>query len=463
MDTNSNQIVLGRPSAYKCKKTGKEFPMPIVQAFKESTAKRKILVAHRRGTKTSSSLAEVFKYLMANPGITGRTFAPIRKQAKEIIWDDPDMLFSKYICPEGIIKNINRTDLKIELKNGSIYYLDGADNPHSKRGGNAKVVHLTEAGDHQEAIWTEIFEPVLMANGGVAIFEGNPRGRNWYYRLFNNAATRDGWDRFLMSVDDTEIFTQEELEDIKKGVPSNVFASEYLCEWVDSMGTVFRNYGNVTVLDNNQEPKPGRKYRFGIDLAKVEDYSVISGVDKHTWDQVFLDRFNQLDWPIQKQRIKDWAMKYGARDTGNEVELLIEANSIGDPIIQDLHEWASSDEVSRKYDIIIVPFTTTNSSKALLVSHLSMLIDQLFIKLLNHDILKAELGEFTYTKTSLRYIYGHPDGGHDDTVMATMLSYWDLKGKLPLPSNDVSMQNQWGLTNRHIRKQDNLQNPYKLL
>lgn len=453
------EVELGRPSVYICKKTGKPFEMPVIQAFKESTAKRKILVAHRRGTKTSTALAEVFKYLMANPGIVGMTFAPVRKQAIQIIWDDPDMLFSKYICPPEIIKEVNKTEKKITLVNGSIYYLDGADDPQRKRGGNAKVVHFTEAGDHQEAIWTEIFEPVLVANGGIAIFEGNPRGRNWYYRLYNMAQTREGWDTFTQSVYDTQIFSEKELADLEASLPRNVFASEYLCEWVDSVGTVFRNYTNVTVLKQNTEPINGHSYRFGIDLAKVQDYTVISGVDKHTWDQVFIDRFNQLDWVVQKQRIKDWAMRYGAKENGNSVELLVESNSVGDPIIDDLWDWATSTEIKEKYNILITPFLSSAKSKEMLVSHLSMLIDQDFIKLLDHDILKAEMGEYTYTKTARNILYHHPEGGHDDTVMATMLSYWDLKGKLPLPQKEMHMKNQWGITDRHKKNANTYINP----
>lgn len=207
--------------------------LPIHNAFKASRKKRQIIVAHRRGRKTSMALEKMFQYLWANPKIVGKTLAPERKQAKEIIWDDPDMLFHQNVCNPSIIRNINKSELKITLKNGSVWSLDGADDPHSKRGGNVKVLHLTEAGDHDEAVWSAVYEPVLMANGGVAIFEGNPRGKNWYFRLTMDAKTRPNWDVFEIpaarEMDNgslelvTPIFTLADLEDLRAHTPDAVF------------------------------------------------------------------------------------------------------------------------------------------------------------------------------------------------------------------------------------------------
>lgn len=422
------QVSIGRPPVYVYE-DGRVEELKIHKAFIESKAKRKIFVAHRRGRKTSISLEEVFKYLASNPRIIGKTLAPIRKQAREIIWDDPDMLFK--ILPAELIQDINKTDLKITLKNGSIWYLDGADDPNFQRGGNVKVLHLTEAGDHREDVWTNIYEPVLTLNKGIAIFEGNPRGQNWYYKLFDNAGNREGWARFLASAYDTPIFTHDQLEDIRRNVPENVFKSEYLCEWVGSEGTVFRNF---LVLCNQlpQGPERGKKYRVGVDLAKLQDYTVVSIVDRHTWNQVKLSRFNQLDWNLIKERIQQDLKEYSLRENDNAVEVLLESNGVGDPIFDDLAKWTMS--VGKEYNIVIKAFRTTNASKNLLVSNFSMLIDEKLIGLQDDEVLKSELGFFTYIKTRDHYIYSAPPGLHDDEVMSTMISYWDLGTKKQMPN-----------------------------
>lgn len=438
-------IEVGRPPVY-IYPDGKEVILQKHKEFQESRLKRKIFVVHRRGRKTSMCLEEMFKYLITNPKIIGKTLAPIRKQAKEIIWDDPQMLFS--IVPKEAIQKVDNGALQIWLKNGSIWYLDGADDPSYQRGGNVKVLHLTEAGDHKEEIWQSIFEPVLTLNGGVALFEGNPRGQNWFYRLFQNAGDREGWGRWLIPANETPIFTPQQLEDIRRNNPENVFAAEYLCEWVGSTGTVFRSIRGVAINEPH-EAEPNHKYRIGIDLAKVQDFTVLSVVDRHTWKQVWLERFNQLDWNIQKDRIKELIKKYSLKTTGNEADVLIESNGVGDPIYDDLWKWSASE---KDHNIMIRPFKTTNETKGLLVNNMSMLSDQAIVSLIKDEKQIDEFESFTYKKTATHYIYGAPDGLHDDIVMAVMLSYWELGGKFPLPVEQIRHPLNMGWIQEQNRK-----------
>jgi hypothetical protein len=453
----SQIIQIGREPIYTFP-DGRIVELPIHKAFIESKAKRKIFIAHRRGRKTSICLEEMFKYLISNPKIIGKTLAPIRKQAKEIIWDDPDMLFS--IIPPEVIYNKNTTELKITLKNGSIWYLDGADQPDFQRGGNVKVLHLTEAGDHRPEVWTNIYEPVLTLNGGVGLFEGNPRGENWYKNLFVQARDRVGWETFLVSAYDTPIFTKEQLEDIKQSVPENVFKAEYLCEWVGSQGAVFKNYHELAVLEE-KEAERGRKYRAGIDLAKLQDYTVVSVIDRHNWEQVKMDRVNKLDWGLIKEQIQRDLMAYSSRENDNAVEAVIESNGIGDPIFDDLVKWSFT--VGKTHNIVLKPFRTSNASKNLLVSNMSMLFDQKYVKILKNEILLDEIGSFTYQKTRDNYVYGAPSGMHDDTVMSLMIAYWNLGTKRQRPNYDdeqIKTLEQRFKEKLQVKKQKNINDLY---
>jgi hypothetical protein len=449
---------IGRPCEFTFQ-DGRVVPLPTHEKFMASRAKRQILVIHRRGRKTSMSLEKMFQYLATRPRTVGKTLAPVRKQAKEIIWDDPDMLFHPNVLNPKIIASINKADLSVRLTNGSVWSLDGADNPHSKRGGNVKVLHLTEAGDHDEALWTQVYEPVLIANHGVAIFEGNPRGRNWYYRLFEKAPEREGWDRFLVSATETPIFTEADLLDLQRNTPDAVYRAEYLCEWVDSIGTVFRDFDKVMVLSPT-EPVAGRSYRSGLDLGKIQDYTVDTTIDRHTWDEVAIDRFNSVDWPTIKRRLKRKYARFGKKKNGNTIEVQIECNGIGDPIYDDFCMWAASNVAdpdlkegdgpdiipTKDLSVIFIPFKTTNDSKAMLVSDLSLKMEGEMCRLIKDDVVKKELEEFTYKKTALNFIYSHPDGGHDDTVMSKMLAFWDIGYKFPLPEDKPKEKSSWGIT-----------------
>lgn len=432
----------GRPAVF-FDRSGNPIALPVHEAYMASRASRQMAVFHRRGRKTGTTLEKVFKYLWSNPRIVGKTLAPIRKQAKEIIWDDPQMLFHPNVLPPGIIKNINKSDLSVTLKNGSMWSLDGADDPNKKRGSNVRVLHLTECGDHDESVWTHVYEPILVANRGIAFFEGNPRGKNWYYRLFTQAQNRPGWETFILSAEDSPIFSASDLADLRANTPDAVFRAEYLCEWIDSVGTVFRNYQELA--DAIQRPAElGRKYRFAVDLGKLQDYSVITGVDRHDWSECFLDRFNMVDWSLQKERIQDAVKGYAKRETKNEVELYVESNGVGEPIFDDLWRWARQPEIHNLYDFRIVPFQTSSASKAMLVSNLSMLFDQALIRIINNPDAMRELGAFTYKKTPLSYAYSAPPGEHDDIVMSKMMAFWNLGAKLPIPEITPAQKMQWG-------------------
>jgi hypothetical protein len=401
------------------------------------------------------ALEEMCKFLMANPRSIGKTLAPLRKQAKEIIWDDKDMLFT--IFPQEIIKEVNKSDLKITLINDSIYFLDGADNVQNKRGNNVKILHLTEAGDHEESVWTQVYEPVLKANGGVAIFEGNPRGKNWFSKLFFDAATRPGWANFLLSAKDSPIFTAQDLDDIQRSVPDSVFRSEYLCEWVGSTGMVFRGIEERCVLEET-EAEYGRQYRVGIDLGKHADYTVCTAVDKHTWDQKKQDRFNGTDWVMIKQRIMEFLKQFSCKANRNTLEVLMETNGIGDPIFDDIFRMCQ--EISDEFDIYVIPFTTSNSSKEKLVHNFSLLLDRSMIKLIRSPAQIHELEAFSYSKSGNTFVYSAPSGDHDDIVMSDMIAYWQLGEKLPAPEIKVELTSSWGMPKKKSGGYNNKYNPF---
>lgn len=431
MEKTKTMGTIGRPPV-AIDFLGREVALPVHRAFLESSSKRRLLCFHRRARKTSIALEEVMKYLAANPGIIGMSLAPERKQAKMAIWDDPDMLFNPSILPPVLIADINRQDLSVKLKNGSIYYLDGADEPRNKKGTNAKILHLTEIGDHKPEIWFEVYSPILEANGGILIGEGTTRP-GWWNRLFNDAGHWKGWETFFLPATESPIFTPEQLEKIRAETPDAIYRSEYLCEWLEASGQVFRNV-RETARGTPCPPNPSKRYRMGLDLAKHQDWTVMSVVDLHTWDQVYLERFNKIDWVLQKSRIEAVCRRY------NNASILLDSTGIGDPIYDDL--------LSLGLPVRGYQFTT--ASKMKLVHHLSKLMDDGSLTFINDIDLVREFNSYKYKKLpSEAYSYSAPDGEHDDCVTATMLSFWNLVEKLPavLPvgENDVVLREGWDI------------------
>ena len=170
-----------------------------------------------------------------------------------------------------------------------------------------------------------------------------------------------------------------------------------------------------------EPPKPGAKYFAGLDLARVEDYTVLA-IANEARQVVHMDRFTRLDWTIQVDRVTAACTRY------NRAEILVDSTGAGEPIYESLLEAGNRVE----------PYTFTNRSKAALVDNLALMLEQMLVCLPRPDLdelaetLLEELAAFEYSITEAGTVRsGAPSGIHDDTVIALALAMWHLRlGKL---------------------------------
>jgi hypothetical protein len=128
-------------------------------------------------------------------------------------------------------------------------------------------------------------------------------------------------------------FPESEWEDAKRTLPSDVFRQEYEAEFLEDSAGVFRNVEGCLIEPlihaNSRELKIVRDMVIGCDVAKHTDFTVLIAMDAATGRCWAMDRFNHLDWPIQKERIVSFVRKYRGR-------LILDATGVGDPIFDDL-------------------------------------------------------------------------------------------------------------------------------
>jgi hypothetical protein len=160
-----------------------------------------------------------------------------------------------------------------------------------------------------------------------------------------------------------------------------------------------------------------RSVVIGCDVAKHTDWTVLIAMDAETGRCFAMERFNHLDWPIQKERILAFARKYRGR-------LILDATGIGDPIFDDL----------KRVYADIEGFKLTSGSKTALVQRLIVAIeqrrvqwpaasDQLSVNGEQWGVLTAEMKRYEYEiLPSGTITYSAPAGYHDDCVMALALA-----------------------------------------
>jgi hypothetical protein len=324
-------------------------------------------------------------------------------------WNNPD---SAYIRKR-------ETELRVDfLRSGGQLYVFGADEPDRVRGPNPYGVVLDEYSVQKKEIWTEVIQPIMRANPKAwCWFLATPRGKNHFWEVYQyglDQNRQDEWKSWELKAVDSNIFTPQQLENARRDMDEKTFNQELMCEFLEGEGSVFRN---VTAIMTAQPKKSlaGHFYVMGIDLAKVQDYTVTAVYDRKTNEQVYQDRFKGMEWPFVKQRIKSVADHY------NQALISIDATGLGDPIVDDLI----------RSGLGIEPIKFTSESKKEIIEKLSVWIDSGRIKMLPLEETRQEFEAFSYEMTDQgRIKYQAREGFHDDIVFAHALAIWQLDRKV---------------------------------
>lgn len=362
---------------------------------------------HRKARKTYTAITELVKQAHARIGVYWHIF-PTYGEAYDAVWLDPNMLFN--IIDQRLIDHVNITNLTVFLKCGSILQLKGADKPDALRGPNPYGVVFDEFATLKKEAW-QVIEPILRANGGWCWFIGTPKGKNHLYDFYHlGQEGHKEWKSWLLKASQSGIISSDQLAESRRTSTQAMWNQEWECEFLEGEGTVFRGVEAV-MISKPEKPIPGRTYVMGVDLAKVQDYTVIRIFDTATNSLVFSDRFQTLEWPFQKRRIVAYAQHY------NHAIVPLDATGIGDPIADDLI----------RSGVSVVPFKITEQTKKDIIEKLSIWIEQKKIKLLPQEEAKLEYENFTYEIGPTGKIrYGARTGFHDDIPLADALAVWHL-------------------------------------
>lgn len=312
--------------------------------------------------------------------------------------------------------NIRHGDRLVALPGGGEIQVRSADNPDSLRGDGLDFVVIDECAFVSEDAWQEALRPALSDKLGRALFISTPKGRNWFWHLWQRCIDADDheWHGWQLPTSDNPYIVQSEIESARQGLPERIFNQEYMAMFLDDAGGVFRRVMECATATAQDAPIPGRSYVAGVDVANEVDYTVISIIDTTTHEQVYMDRFNRVGYVALEERISAVAQLWGL------LSLLIESNSIGQPVIDHLAGRGLS----------IVPFKTTSTTKQPLIQNLQSAFEHGAIKILNDPTQVNELQAYESKRTAAGMSYSAPAGLHDDTVMALALAWHAATGNM---------------------------------
>jgi len=305
--------------------------------------------------------------------------------------------------------DISKTERMITTHRGGSFGIYSADNIDAIRGEWFHLVVLDEAARIGEDDWADAIQPTLADADGDAILISTPKGKNWFWKEWVKGQAPNAFIKSWQapSADNPNPKIQQAAARARESSPDRTYQQEWLAQFVDD-GSVFRG----VLASATAQPTPrqdGHTYVMGCDWGKYNDYTVLTVIDATEHRMVALDRFNQIDYRLQLERVKVLAERYGPD------VIVAEKNAMGDPIIEQLYY---------EHGLPIQPFVTTNQSKAKIIDALSLAFERQTLAILNDPILVGELQAYEATRLPGGLLrYSAPEGMHDDCVVSLALCW----------------------------------------
>jgi len=385
--------------------------------FFDSPAKKKVIAKGRRWGLTKGYANRAIEYLMdgIGPGLW-----------VDVVNSNIDRYIERYFYP--VLKHLPQKYWKWRQQRKELeifgHKLDmrSADRPELIEGFAYKFIMLNEAGIilRKDYLYYNTILPMTLDFNPDFYIGGTPKGKGLFHELAVKAddPLKKGQEFFRFTSFDNPYLTEEQKQQLIDEIPKSIQEQEVYANFLEDSSTVFRNLEKCAVA-KPREPEAGKTYFLGTDLARLQDYTVIVVMDTEG-NQVYMDRFIEIDWKTQEERIKFVAKKY------NDAQVWLDVTGVGDPIYEALVAM----------DVLVQPYKFTNESKKQLIQMLMMSLEQEKIKLFNKEDIngKVQFNEmviFEYEMTSSGLIrYQAPEGYHDDCVMGLALANWGVHKRM---------------------------------
>lgn len=281
----------------------RDYQMPL-WTYLERGGKRAIYTWHRRAGKDDVALHHTATSIFKRPG-TYWYLLPQAEQARKAIWTaiDPHTGLKRidWAFPQATRKITRNNEMYIEFLNGATWQVVGSDNYNSLVGSPPVGVVLSEYALSNPQAWSYL-RPILRENGGWAIFNFTPRGRNHAARMFDGAKNDNDWFAQKLTAYETNVFSKDDLEkeraelirDMGEDDGDSRFRQEYLCDFAaDLVGafygkqiTQLEDAGRIKLVDHD----PSLPVETAWDLGKTDD-TVIWFYQRAAWEIRVIDYY----------------------------------------------------------------------------------------------------------------------------------------------------------------------------
>ena len=313
----------------------------------------------------------------------------------------------------------NDSEHRIELITGGVIEAWSLDGPDPARGRKYARIVIDEAAlvPHLKEAWNGAIRPTLTDYRGDAWFLSTPKGHGYFWHLYQSGldAQQIEWRSWSIPTAGNPYIAAAEIENARLSTPDRWFRQEFMAEFIEDGGSVFRHIDEAATAVEQASAIPGHQYVIGVDWGKDQDFTVFVVIDLTLNAMAAMDRSNHVEWTIQRGRLMALYERF------KPSTIIAERNSMGDPIIEQLS----------RDGLPIQPFLTTNATKATMVDALALAFERSQITILRDPVLIGECKAFEPTTLPSGLIrYSAPEGEHDDCVIALALAWQGIQGDM---------------------------------
>ena len=260
-------------------------------------------------------------------------FFPTFTQAKRAIWDGRDRDGFPFLghFPAQVIRQRYENELKLSLVNGSIVQLIGTDNFDGVMSTNPIGCVFAEYSLQDPRAWDYI-RPILRENGGWAIFDYTPRGKNHGYALYNLATKLQAegdpaWFCQRLTVDDTNVLSPADIDaERREGMDEDMIQQEYYCSFEGvQQGSYFgrqmaeaEKAGRICGVPYQAEIAVDTWWDLGIDDAMAIWFTQTVGREVHLID--YLENAGEgLPWYARELQQRGYI--YGTHNAPHDIQI----------------------------------------------------------------------------------------------------------------------------------------------
>lgn len=304
----------------------------------------------------------------------------------------------------------NKSERIIEFPSGGWLGVYTADNDAGIRGEAFDLVIVDEAAQVSETTYSDVILPTLADRNGRCLLISTPKGRNWYWQEWLKAQA-DGKDVAAFTAPSSANplpAIQKAAAMARERVSERTYRQEWLAEFIDDGGSVFRRVREAATAARQDTAQPGHLYIMGADWGRSNDATVLTVIDATAREVCYVDRMLDTDYRLQTSRLRALAERFTV------AQIVAEYNSMGGPLVEQL----------LNEGLPVVGFTTTNASKSMVIDALALAFERGELAILDDAQLIAELQAYEAERLPGGLIrYGAPAGMHDDHVISLALAW----------------------------------------